>query len=99
MEERVNFDEPIPKVFSDTWKKNSRMYQHMRAEALKISPGLPEHLIDMAVVAYFENRQEYRRRSKTEFPIPEKGCPGMFSVSDTDEIPSWPQQAGVEQAV
>ncbi len=90
MEERINFDEPPPKVFSETWKKNSRLYQHMRAEALKISPGLPDHLIDMAVIAYFENRQEYRQKNKTEFPIPEKGSPGTFSVTDPDE------QAGVQ---
>ncbi len=65
----------------------------MRAEALKIKPGLPDHLIDMAVIAYCEKPYVFRRKNKTEFPIPEKGSPGTFSVTDADDIPSWPQQA------
>ncbi len=78
MEEPVNFDEIIPKVFSEEWKRNSPLYQRMRADALKITPGLPDHLIDMAVIAYFENRQEYRRKNKTEFPVPDKGASVHF---------------------
>ncbi len=53
MEERVNFYKPIPKVFSEEWKRNSPLYQRMRAEALKITPGLPDHHIDLAIIAYF----------------------------------------------
>ncbi len=69
----------------------------MRADALKITPGLPNHLIDMAVIAYFGNRQEYRRRNKTEFPVPKKGYPGTFSVTDPEPCYARAtKQAGVQ---